>query len=425
MSLRLASLIGKLALSLYMGKFFPLAELGIYGLAFGAVMLAIVLFGFRVDYVISRDIFTLSHRERQRVGSGVAALYLGSFLLAAPLALGALFAFGGSGDVTLVLLIYLLCGVEAYANFLYTITIALKRPALANLLFFIRSGAWTIPAMVMSYFEPSWRTAEFVLGWWLAGAIASVLLNMWTMRAQLSAGPGLPEINWTKLRDYCTGAFLVWVGSVAVTLGAYVDRFILASFLTLDDVGVATFYISFTTAALTLVQSATTSISFPVMIEHFDAGRSSAFRRELRRTAISALVLALMILGGLALVMPLLASLLGKAELAAAYPAFVLLLVACLIRTHAETLYYALFVERQHRAIWQSSLLFFAVSMAMNFMLVPIAGLVGLGISAVVSALVILASRLASMQKARSSKVPQSSTDPAVALRSASEGEGV
>jgi O-antigen/teichoic acid export membrane protein len=386
--LRLLSLVGKLALSLYMGKYFALSELGVYGLAFGAVMLAIVLFGFRVDYIVAREILGMPDNQQRRVGSEVALLYLGSFLLAAPFALAALLAFGG-GNVSLLVLIYLLCGIEAYANFLYTVTIALKRPALANALFFVRAGLWTIPAMAVSYSNPSYRTVNFVLACWVAGAGASVVLNMWFMRRQLIGLVPLRWSQWTEVRGYCRSAAMVWVGSVAITLGGYLDRFVLASFLSLKEVGVATFYTSFTTAVVTLVQSATTNVTFPALIEHYDGGHQDAFKRELRRTALAAAAVALAILAGLAIVMPFMGRLMAKPELIAAYPAFVLLLFATLVRTHAETLYYGLFVKRQHRAIWLGNLLFLATSLLLNLLLIPQLGLIGLGVAAIVASLMI------------------------------------
>ena len=148
------SLVGKLALSLFMGRFYSLSELGLYGLAFGAVMLAVVAFGLRVDYVVAREILGMDADQRREVGSEVALLYLAGFLLAAPFALAALILLGDGTNLSLVVLIYVLCGVEAYANYLYTLTIALKRPALANALFFLRSGLWTLPAMALSYIYP-------------------------------------------------------------------------------------------------------------------------------------------------------------------------------------------------------------------------------------------------------------------------------
>lgn len=386
--LRLMSLAGKLALSLFMGKFFALSALGLYGLAFGAVMLAVVGFGFRVDYGVSREILGMESSRQRRVGTEVAILFLLSFLVAGPFVLLG-FALFGTDDFKLALLIYLLCGLEAYANFLYTVTIALRRAALANALFFIRSGAWTLPVMVISYFEPQHRTVGFVLGWWLAGVSASVLLNIWCMRRALIGPVTWVSFKVREVRDFCRSALLIWIGSVAITMGAYLDRFVLASFLTLQDVGVITFYTSFTTAALTLVQSATTSVTFPAMIERFDADDQRGFRREVLRTTLLALAIGFVILAGLGTAMPLMGSVLGKPELLAAYPAFVLLLVATLVRIVGETLYYGLFVQRQHRAIWGGNFLFFAVSLLFNLLLVPALGLVGVGIAAILAAAVI------------------------------------
>lgn len=382
-----------------MGKFFPLAELGLYGLAFGAVMLAIVIFGFRIDYIVAREILGMDRQKQREVGTTVGLIYVLSFVAAAPIALAALFLEGGGKGIQFLLLVYLLCGVEAYANFLYTVTIALKRPALANALFFIRSGLWTAPAIVVSYLRPDYRTVDFVIFCWLAGAGASVLLNLWVMRSNLLVLSGWRTLPWKMLALDIRKAALVWIGSIGITLGAYVDRFVLASFLSLDDVGVATFYTSFTAAALTLVQSATTSVTFPQMIQRYDEGDQAGYRDELRRTAKLALWLGLLILIGLAGAMFVLGQFMDKPELVAAYPTFLLLLFATFARTHGETLYYGLFVERKHRAIWLGNLMFLGASLSLNLALIPLFGLPGLGISAISSAVLITGWRAAKLRQ--------------------------
>jgi O-antigen/teichoic acid export membrane protein len=397
--LRLMSLGGKLALSLFMGKFFTLSELGLYGLAFGAVMLAVVAFGFRVDYVVAREILGMPGERRRQVGTEVAALYVVSVVLAAPLAVLALHSFGMTDDWRLLGLIYLVCGVEAYANFLYMVTVSLKRPALANALFFVRSGLWCLPVMVIAYLYPEYRTVSFVFAWWLAGTSASVVLNLWYLRDSLIAPLSAAHLRWRDIRGFIAGSVMIWLGSMAVTMGGYLDRFVLARYLTLDDVGVATFYTSFTIAALTLVHSATTTVTLPAMIEDYDSGRYDAFSSEVRRTSLLGLGAAVAILGGLAIAMPLMARVLGKAELSAAYPTFCLLLLATLIRTLAEALYYAIYVERKHRAVWIGNLLFFAASFAFNLLLIPRLGLIGLGLAAVFAALAVLVFRYAAYRR--------------------------
>lgn len=417
------SLVSKLGLSLYMGRYFALTELGLYGLAFGAVMLAVVLFGFRVDYIVAREILGMPEQRQRRIGTEVALLYLGSFLVAAPFAIGALLLFGSGGNAGLLALIYLLCGVEAYANFLYTVTIALKRPALANALFFVRAGLWTVPAMAVSYFDPAYRTVSFVIGCWVAGAGASVILNMWLMRRQLVGAIPLRWSEFTEVRSYSARAFLVWIGSVAVTLGAYLDRFVLASFLSLKEVGVATFYTSFTTAVVTLVQSATTNVTFPSLIEKYDAGENHAFARELRRTELMAGGVALVILAGLAVTMPFMGKLMHKPELIAAYPAFLLLLVATLIRTHAETLYYGLFVQRQHRAVWLGNLIFLATSLVLNLVFIPMFGLIGLGMAAIAAAVMLALWRSVTLKSGHGAATGERKLSGALAWFAASGGE--
>ena len=225
------------------------------------------------------------------------------------------------------------------------------------------------------------------------------MLNIWMMRGELAGPISRAAFRLPRVRQYCRSAFLIWIGSVAVTLGAYLDRFVLATFLTLRDVGVATFYVSFTTAVLSLVQSATTTVTFPVMIEHFDANNRAAFERELKRTALLAAAASFAILACLGITMPFLGGLMHKPELVAGYPAFILLIIATQVRTHAEVLYYGLFVERKHRAIWLGNMLFFLASLAFNLLFVPLLGLVGLGIAAILAALMITIWRAAAFRQ--------------------------
>jgi O-antigen/teichoic acid export membrane protein len=392
-AMRGLSVAGKLALSLYMAKFFPLSELGRYGLAFGAVMLATALFGFRLDYALSREVLGLTAQESRRVGTTILWIFVLSFVALTPLAAWAVFRFGDGPRGLFIVLVYLLCCIEAYANFLYTTTIALKRAVLANLLFLVRSGLWTVPAMGFSYFIPSLRNVNFVLGWWLAGVTASLLINLGLTRHRLLGRFQWNDLAWSAAGCYVRRAFLVWVGSVGLTLGAYVDRFVLARYMSLAEVGVATFYLSFTTSVLTLVQSGTTSVTFPMLIEHYDSGDGHGYARELRKTGLMAAALGAAILVPLAAAMPSVARALAKPALVASYAAFLLLLASAWIRINAETLYYALFVHRQHRAIWLGNLLFLAAAFSLNMLLIPPFGLVGLGLAAMIAASALLAWR--------------------------------
>jgi len=206
------------------------------------------------------------------------------------------------------------------------------------------------------------------------------------MRAHVLTRLSVADLPWAEIRIFIRRAWWMWIGAVALALGAYADRFTLASFLTLSDVGVATFYTSFTTAVVYLVQSGTTQVSYPLLIEHYEARRRVEFRREFVRTATSAALLGAAFLGGLGIGMPFLAEVIGKPELQAAYPAFVVLLVGTWVRINAETLYFALFVERRDKSIWVGNLLYLACSLVSNVLLIRSMGMMGLAIATVISA---------------------------------------
>jgi O-antigen/teichoic acid export membrane protein len=392
-SLRLTSLGGKMMLSLYMARFFGLGDLGVYGLAFGCVMIAVAVFGVRLDYILSREIVGFDLARASASFGAISIFYFANFALG--LWLLAVFCSGSpNAPEGRLLLIFSLCCLESYANLLFNLTVALGRSTLANALFFVRAGLWTAPAIVLSWLDPHLRNAEFVLMCWVAGSAASILLSLVFLRLRgLRFRLDLRFIHaW--LGPSLGLVFMVWVGSVATTVGSYLDRFILAHYMSLEEVGVATFYLSFTASVLSLIQSSTVAVNYPQLIKLHDARDQAGYYGEFRRLALLAAVLSGAILLALGLAIPGFAFLAHKAELLANVPGLALLLFATLLRTHAESVYYLLFIERRHRAVWIGNILFLAASWGLNVLLIPRYGITGLGVAAVVAVLILLAWRM-------------------------------
>lgn len=389
-TLRLASLAGKMVLSLYMARAFGLAELGVYGLAFGCVMVANALFGFRLDYVICRDV---GQYDRDRISTTLTAammFYVANYTVAALI----IAVFAKLGAIALparvLLSLYVLCCFESCANLQYNVLIALGRSTLANALFFIRAGSWAVPAIALSWVHPELRNAVFVIVCWICGAGASIAGSMAALavrgvRLRLA---GASQAAW--LRSSLRQIPMIWVGSVAVTSGAYLDRFLLARFATLTDVGVATFYLSFTTAVLTLIQSSTVAVNFSSLIRHYDRADRHAYSAEFRQLAWLAGVLSGMLLLAVGVAIPAYAVVVQKPALLTHVLGMALLLAATWLRTHAESAYYLLFVERKNTAIWLGNILFLAASAGFNICLIPPFGVTGLGLAAVLSSAFLL-----------------------------------
>lgn len=392
--LRLASLAGKMLLSLYMARFFGLSDLGVYGLAFGCVMIAVATFGARLDYILSREIAGYDSDRASAAFGAASAFFMANFLVAG-LGLLAILAIGKVGlSAGGALLIFLLCCLESYANLLYNLMISLGRSTTANALFFVRAGLWTAPAIVCSWLNPELRNAMFALTCWAGGSAASIGLSLIFLHGRGVRWHWNPSFARSWLKPSLAHVFMVWVGSVAVTLGGNLDRFVLAHFMSLEQVGVATFYLSFTNAVLTLIQSSTVAVSYPHLIRLYEAGDDHGYYAEFRRLAFLAGGLSgliLLVLGG---AIPGFAYVAHKPALLANVAGLALLLFGTWVRSHAESAYYLLFIERKHVAVWTGNIVFLTASSVFNVLLIPPFGIAGLGAASVLAAAVLLGWRL-------------------------------
>lgn len=392
--LRLVSLGGKLLLSLYMARFFGLRELGAYGLAFGCVMIAVSVFGLRLDYMLAREIADFDANRSPVAFRATSSFYLFNFALFCVPALLVLHASSFGLDWGTELIIYALCCLEAYANLMYEVLISLSRSTAANILIFVRGGAWTIPAIALSWIFPHLRTAGFVLQCWLLCLAASVAVSLWCVRRVLLQRKVSSRHIRAWLQPALRQVIMVWVGSVAVTIGGYLDRFVLAHNLSIEQVGVASFYLSFTSAVLSLIQSSTLATGFPRLIILRKEALLNKYIDLFKHLFLLAAGMSAGVLIVLGFVVPIFARFTHKTALVAEMPAFILLLCATWIRTHAESAYYMLYVEHKNRAVWTGNLVFLATSSSLNFALIPRYGVFGLGVAASLSALALLAWRL-------------------------------
>jgi O-antigen/teichoic acid export membrane protein len=400
--MRFFGLVAKFILSVYLAKFTSLADLGLYGLVLSGSMIATAGFGMRIDYPLMRDLPAASRRKASLETNAAAYWLIFNYLFCAIPAIMCIEMFGYTNGLLLSVAIYLLCCMESWANFLYNITVLLNRPQLANNLFFVRSGAWVVPAVLIGLLVPAARTAPFVLLCWLTGVSLGAAINVWAIRDRIDwrwprlATAGF-EFRWIPSALYRSCG--IWIGTLALTGGSCADRFILAHYLTLSDVGVATFYLSFTASLATLVQSATFMPIQARLIEVYDRGDFRQYRDIVLRTLRSSVLGAIGLAIPLAVIVRLAGTYAGKAELNATAHVFWLILLAAVIRSVVEGLYYPLFIVRRDREVWTGNLLFCLTNLIGNILLVAKFGLIGIGYSALLAVTVLTIVRAIPLQR--------------------------
>jgi hypothetical protein len=184
--LRVASLAAKLLLTLYMGRYLSLEDLGVYGLAFSVIMIGTGVLGARLDFVVARDLVGLSGERAFRIIKdqtffyGVNFLFFGIAAIAAA-ALG--LASMGLGE-TICAIIFLESLGQAYGtNF-----ISMGRPLLSTFLFFMRSGLWGLVVVVVGLLFPETRNVETVLLAWAIGAGWALFFSLVLARCAVAKG---------------------------------------------------------------------------------------------------------------------------------------------------------------------------------------------------------------------------------------------
>jgi O-antigen/teichoic acid export membrane protein len=389
--LRLASLAGKFGLSLYIVRYLSLDDLGLYGLVFSASMIAVVLYGGRIDHDLARQIVDMPAHETRALLRDKTFFFLLNYAVTLPL-IFALYCLR-SETLAFLFLAYLICCLESYANLLFVTTTYLGRPILANVAFFIRAGLWSLLVIAIGLVLPSTRTLWVVLAFWVAGASASIALNLLYLDVVRWPGPRAVAVDWARIRSALRRSFPIWIGSIGLTGGSYLDRFVLGAFLDLKVVGLATFYTSFTAAIVTLVSSGVLSVAAPKLVGSASRADAESYNRELQRVGLTVAALG----GTLCLLVWIavgqFAAILQLREIEESMLALGLLMIATLVRLVAETGFFGLYSRHKDRAIWVSNIAFLVASLLLNLLLVPFLGLNGLGFASVLANLLLLALR--------------------------------
>lgn len=385
--LRLFSLGTKLGLTLYMGRYLSLEDFGSYGVVFSATTIITSLLGLRTDYVISRELVRASRQEAVRIMRDQALfLFLNwcflSFVMACVI-WGSWFGM----PYAILIFILVLSIVENAADIVHVNLTSLGRPFFANCVFFVRSALWVFPVVLLGLLFPTLRSVGFVLSSWAFFAFIAVALSVFSWRSLPYHGLLFQSVHWSWILQSVRKSAGIWLGTVGLTTGAFLDRFIVLSVLGIASVGVATFYSSFSVALLALTHSGILSFAYPQMVALHGQGEYSKFWRKTRQTALSVFIFSSFFALALAVIVPVIGSLLGKDTFSQEAPTLWLLLLASWVRANSEPLYYVLFARHQDRAVWVGDLLFLIPSLGLNALLVPYYGLIGIGISALVASI--------------------------------------
>lgn len=398
-SLRLASLALKLLLTLYMAKYLGLSDIGTFGLVAACAAISIPLLGFRLDYVVMREIVD---REELKVAIFLRdefLFYFINYIAVAAVALLVLYSWGVELDKKIYIYSLFIALLESFTTITSSNMGSLKRPILGNFLFFVRSASWVIPVIGLGLYDPAYRTSDFVFGAWICGLLLSLVFTAIALRKLPWREALMIPVNWPWIGASVKNTIPIWISGISAALAANIDRIVVETYLTREMVGVASFYGSFVVAISALLTSGIFTFKYPHLIAFFRNGQHKEFAHLTRTLIIQGSMSAAAMCLGIGVCIPLLGHYLDRPEFYIYASTLWLMLFGTWIKSTTEGLYYVQYARHQDRDIWIGNFLLLIPALAFNFLLVPRIGFIGIGYSAVLAAISLSAWRLYSLKR--------------------------
>ncbi len=360
MGFRVAAMVAKFALTVFIARFIGLEALGFYGVIFAIVALVPTLYRAGFNKIIFREAVTQSPQALTRNLVHYGFAMGGLYLLSLPILIGYM---GWSGLWYFPFLVFILIVVEHIVGDWFQLLIALSRPLRANILLFTQAAAWMGAFMISAYLLPDLRSIEILLLFWVGGGLLAIgttcgvwLSLPWLKACRAGISRAWYRVYWRKCKYF-------YISDVAEVGSSTADRFIVSSILGLDLTGVYVLFWQFANAVHTLVWSGVGNIYRPRLIQAFEKHWQTfpnLFKEYLWRVGGSALVMSLLV--GICgyIVIPFI----DRPLVVTYMPLLMLFLLAVVIRLVSSGVNQALFACQQDQVVILGNIFLVFCSMA-------------------------------------------------------------
>jgi hypothetical protein len=238
--LRGLTLASRFLLSLLLARMLSPAEMGQYGILTAALAFALLGIGLEFYTFTLREMVAATPVGQARIIANQIALGTAALIVVGILVL--IIVLTGIFPSRLAPWFFLILITEHVSLEATRFLIISSRPVRAYLGIFLRGGIWVYALAILMYTEPSSRTLEAVLLWWIGGGSASIILS----------AISLSDLPWRELKGFRPDWKMIAAGlrtarpfmltAIGASTISYVDRFVIDDFLGKDALGIYTFY---------------------------------------------------------------------------------------------------------------------------------------------------------------------------------------
>ncbi|MEO7224314.1 MAG: hypothetical protein ABIY37_17740, partial [Devosia sp.] len=376
--MRLTTMVVKFVLTIYIARRMGLADLGLYGLISGVVIVGPIVASMGLMGLLARELVTRELGELTQLlrhyWRTVGTLYL---TLLFPLAISVGLFTGQLWICLMTLAIWLL---EHVNNDSFAVLISRQRALLANVLYFLRAGGWMIVFMAAGLIvPPAWATLLLLSLWLAFEFIAVVGFAIAARRWPWRSAPVSPRETVRWWRETVRPALKFWASDTGNVMGLYVDRYIITALMGLEYLGVYVLFWSVANAVYNLTETGTLQTRRPLLIGAHHRSDRTEYRRVFRSMSFSSFgsILVLSLLAGA--VFPFALQFINRPVADGFIPLLWVLLLAGVVRVGFNLLTNDLYARRRDVVMVTTNILVLPISTLCNFLLLPFIGLYGAG----------------------------------------------
>jgi len=375
--LRGITVVGRLLIILFIGKYLSVQDLGIYSLFFTTIVLATLLIGFDFYTFRTREILSQNCTNKMEMIRDQFIFHFIGYLIILPV-LMVIFWFDILSN-NLIHMFYLILIMEHVSQEFFRLFTALSKPIWANIIFFIRTSAWVyilIPLVLLNFLD---FNLLFVFDFWLMGSTFSVIISL-AILWRMDLGSFLTPIQWGWIKKGLKVSIPFFISTIAYKTIEFSNRYFIDFLLTKDDVGVFSFFASFANTVHIFVFTGVIMLIYPKMIQAYETNKLEYGRLEKilkLYTFLFSICICLLVF----FITPYILKVMDKNIFSEQLPVLWILLLSMFIFNMSLIPHYCLYIKKYDRHIMFITLSGSAINIILNIVLINLFGLIGASLS--------------------------------------------
>ena len=392
LALRGITLGSKFLLSIYLVKFLSLEANGEYGIFVATISM--------LTYVLGLDFYSFNNREILQENSLESGKKIKNqfflFTLVYLLVLPLLYVFGLFDFIgeKYILLFYLILIFDHISIELYRLLVVFSKPIQANMNLFLRTGIWILVLIFAWHYDfKDLKNLKSVFNLWLVGSFLSVVYSIFSIS---TVGVKIPWKEKMETKWILKGlriALPFFIATLSYKIIQFADRYMVEFYLGTKQTGIYYFFSNISMLIETFVQTTVVMIYSPKLIASLK--KDKPFQIDIFKNFSKEIIIysVVAVASVCAIIYPLL-HVVEKTELFLSISVFFVMVITRFIFNISLIYHFKLYVGKKDRVIMTSTLVAVLFNISLNFILIPLYGLIGGAVATLISIFVMMSFKL-------------------------------